>query len=149
MTEAMATRARAEADRNRRYRWFGELTRTRTQRVLASSQLCVLSSRMEGGANALSEAIVAGVPVLASRIDGNVGILGEDYPGLFDVGNTRELAQLLIRAETEQHFLSDLRQRVKKLAPLFNPQRERRAWSNLLRELALEFIVGHSQYHLR
>jgi glycosyltransferase involved in cell wall biosynthesis len=89
------------------------------------------------------------VPVLASRIDGNVGILGEDYPGLFDVGDTRELARLLIRAETEQHFLSDLRQRVKKLAPLFNPQRERRAWSNLLRELASEFIVGHSQYHLR
>src|ERR1051325_8813480 len=116
MTEAMARRARGEADRNHRYCWLGELTRSRAQRILAGSQLCVLSSRMEGGANALSEAIVAGVPVLASRIDGNVGILGEDYPGLFDVGDTRELARLLIRAETEQHFLSDLRQRVKKLA---------------------------------
>src|ERR1051325_6793092 len=147
MTEAMATRARAEADRNRRYRWFGELTRTRTQRVLASSQVCVLSSRMEGGANALSEAIVAGVPVLASRIDGNVGILGEDYPGLFDVGDTRELARLLIRAESEKDFLSDLRRRVKQLAPLFNPQRERRAWSNLLRELASEFMVGRAAFN--
>ena len=144
MTEAMARRARAEVDRNPRYQWLGELSRTRTRRILAGSQVCVLSSRMEGGANALSEAVVAGVPLLASRIDGNVGILGADYPGLFEVGDTRELARLLIRAETDDEFLSDLRRRVKQLAPLFNPNRERRAWAGLLRELASESIVGHS-----
>lgn len=83
----------------------------------------------------MSEAIVAGVPILASRIDGNIGILGQDYPGLFDVGDTRELARLLLLAESDIDFLSDLRQRVKKLAPLFNPKRERRAWADLLREL--------------
>jgi putative glycosyltransferase (TIGR04348 family) len=136
MTKAMATRAHAEADRNHRYQWLGELARSRARHILASSQICVLSSRMEGGANVLSEAIVAGVPILASRIDGNVGILGGDYPGLFDVGDTRELARLLILAEMNSVFLSDLRRRVKKLAPLFNPKRERRAWADLLRELA-------------
>ena len=135
MTAAMAKRAQAEADRNHRYEWLGELTRSRTRRILVRSQICVLSSRMEGGANALSEAIVAGVPVLASCIDGNTGILGEDYPGLFEVGDTRALARLLIRGETDKHFLSDLRRRVKRLAPLFNPNRERRAWAGLLREL--------------
>jgi len=43
--------------------------------------------------NVLSEAIVAGVPVLASRIAGNIGILGQRYPGLFRVGDARELRQ--------------------------------------------------------
>lgn len=135
MTEAMAARAQAEAARNHRYRWLGALARSRARDILARSKLCVLSSRMEGGANVLSEAIVAGVPILASRIDGNTGILGDDYPGLFDVGDTRELARLLLRAETDTAFLSDLRRRVKKLAPRFDPQRERRAWAHLIREL--------------
>jgi putative glycosyltransferase (TIGR04348 family) len=135
MTAAMASRAQAEAAGNDRYQWFGELSRPRARRVLASSQICVLSSRMEGGANVLSEAIVAGVPILASRIDGNIGILGESYPGLFDVSDTRELASLLLLAETNTDFLNDLRRRVKKLAPLFDRQRERRAWADLLREL--------------
>jgi|SRR6185369_2198343 len=135
MTKAMATRAHAEATRNHRYQWYGELAKSRVQRILAASQICVLSSRMEGGANVLSEAIVAGVPILASRIDGNVGILGLEYPGLFNVGATPELARLLNRAETDTDFLSDLRRRVKKLAPLFSPKRERKAWADLLREL--------------
>src|SRR5215208_6571733 len=135
MTKAMATRAHSEATRNHRYQWYGELAGSRAQRILAASQICVLSSQMEGGANVLSEAIVAGVPILASRIDGNVGILGPDYPGLFNVGDTCELARLLNLAETDTDFLSDLRRRVKKLAPLFSPKRERQAWTDLLREL--------------
>ena len=135
MTTAMARRAQAEAARNRRYRWLGALTQSRVRSILAKSQLCVLSSRMEGGANVLSEAIVAAVPILASRIDGNTGILREDYPGLFDVGDTRQLAELLRRAETDTVFRPNLRRRVKKLAPLFDPQHERRAWAHLIREL--------------
>jgi putative glycosyltransferase (TIGR04348 family) len=135
MTKAMATRAHSEATRNHRYQWYGELARSRAQRILAGSQICVLSSQMEGGANVLSEAIVAGVPILASRIDGNVGILGPGYPGLFNVGDTWELARLLNLAETDPDFLSDLRRRVKKLAPLFSPKLERQAWADLLREL--------------
>ncbi|HJY28131.1 MAG TPA: hypothetical protein VJ306_08905, partial [Pyrinomonadaceae bacterium] len=71
----------------------------------------------------------------ASRIDGNVGILGPDYAGLFNVGDTSELARLLNLAETDPDFLSDLRRRVKKLAPLFSPKLERQAWADLLREL--------------
>jgi hypothetical protein len=52
----------------------------------------------------LSEAIVASVPVIASRILGTVGILGADYPGYFTVGDTRELMRLLICAETRPDF---------------------------------------------
>jgi len=135
MTKAMEQRARSEMKINQRYRWLGELPHADLFHVLATSDLCVISSRSEGGANVLSEAIVASVPVLASRINGNVGILGVDYPGLFDVGDTRRLAQLLRRAETEPDFLSELKARCKELGPLFNPKREERALKDLIEEL--------------
>jgi len=134
MTKQMAQRACREMKINRRYQWLAELSRSRTFRILARSQLCIVSSRMEGGANILSEAIVASVPVLASRIDGNVGILGADYQGLFHVGDTPQLTRLLTRAETDPSFLAELRTRVKKLAPLFDPAKEEQAWARLLRE---------------
>jgi putative glycosyltransferase (TIGR04348 family) len=135
MIEALAARARKEMQNNHRYEWLGEQSERQVRRILANSQVCVISSRMEGGANVLSEAITASVPILASCIAGNVGILGEDYPGYFDVGDTKELAQLLIRAETFPEYLSELRARVKSLAFLFTPAREQKAWSNLNKEL--------------
>src|SRR6266566_9484187 len=78
MTNAMKQRARSEMKTNERYHWLGELPRARLLNILAKSHLCVISSRSEGGANVLSEAVVASVPVLASRVNGNVGILGVD-----------------------------------------------------------------------
>ena len=138
MTDAMAARARRETRINHRYQWLGEQPQSRVHRILARSRLCVLSSRMEGGANVLSEAIVASVPILASRIDGNVGILGADYPGYFGVGDTKQLAQLLTYAETCPEYLAKLRTRCKSLAPLFEPAREEKAWADLVCELARE-----------
>jgi len=135
MTAAMAARALQEMRVNHRYEWLRERSRTHVFRLLANSQICVISSRMEGGANVLSEAITASVPILASRIDGNTGILGGDYPGYFDVGGTKELAQLLTRVETSTEYLAELRDRVKSLAFLFNPAREHKAWLNLNKEL--------------
>jgi glycosyltransferase involved in cell wall biosynthesis len=96
----------------------------------------VLSSRLEGGANVLSEAIMNSVPVIASRIPGSVGILGASYPGYFTVGDTRELTRLLIRAETEPDFLALLRSQGDRLVRLFEPAREQRAWEDLLGEIA-------------
>ena len=82
----------------------------------------------------LSEAIVAGVPVLASRISGNIGILGENYPGLFRVGDTAGLRYLMLRAETDREFLRDLEGRTSKLSSLFKPEVERRTWRQLIGE---------------
>jgi putative glycosyltransferase (TIGR04348 family) len=135
MTDAMAARARKEMRVNQRYEWLGEQPRSHVRRILQKSRLCVLSSRMEGGANVLSEAIVASVPILASRIDGNVGILGADYPGYFDVGATKELARLLTRVETFPEYLAELRARVKDLDCRFSPAREQKAWADLVGEL--------------
>ena len=136
MTKAMTRRARAEMKRNKRYCWLGEQPRWRVRRILSRSQLTVLSSRVEGGANVLSESLVASVPVLASRIPGNEGLLRDDYPGYFTVSDTLGLTRLLKRAETDAAFHAYLSTRSRKLARLFDPVREEQAWSNLLSEVA-------------
>jgi putative glycosyltransferase (TIGR04348 family) len=135
LTPAMARRARSEMRRNPRYCWLGELPRAKALRVLTQSRLLVVSSRMEGGANVVSEAIAVGTPVLSSRIPGSVGLLGPDYPGYFEVGDTAGLAKLLHRAETDAPFYENLRRRCDRLRPLVDPRRERAAWRGLLREL--------------
>jgi len=90
---------------------------------------------MEGGANALGEAIVMGLPVLASRISGSIGILGCNYPGYFDVGDTAELAGLMLQCETNPEFLSEITRLCSELIPLFDPEREQASWANLIGEL--------------
>ncbi|HUG90043.1 MAG TPA: selenoneine biosynthesis selenosugar synthase SenB [Planctomycetaceae bacterium] len=136
LTDAMRRRAEAEARRNPRYRWLGEVPHGRARAILARSRLLVLSSRLEGGANVVSEALALGVPVLSSRVSGSVGLLGDGYPGFFPVGGTRELAGLLWRCETDAAFYADLKDRCGQLAWLIDPARERQAWCELLGELA-------------
>jgi putative glycosyltransferase (TIGR04348 family) len=131
----MAEQAVAEAADNPRYRWLGDLPRPRALRLLARCRLLAITSRLEGGANAVSEAIAAGVPVVSSHIAGSVGILGADYPGYFPVGDTEALAALLTRAETDAGYYKELKARCRRLRPLFRPARERAAWRGLLREL--------------
>lgn len=135
MSEQAAVRARAEMKTNPRYRWLGEQSAGRVRRILERSCLFVLSSRMEGGANVLGEAIVAGTPVLASRISGSIGILGEEYAGYFEVGDTNGLARLMRRAESDQNFIAELRKQCSRLVSLFDPAREEAAWIELLGEL--------------
>ena len=135
MSEEATARAHEEMRKNPRYRWLGEQPRWRVRQVLRRSRLFVLTSRLEGGANALGEAIVAGVPVLSSRIPGSIGILGERYPGYFGVGDTTELARLMSRAETDPTFLSGLETHCRRLASLFEPSKEQAAWVRLLEEL--------------
>ena len=98
----------------------------------------VLSSRMEGGANVISEAAVAGLPVLAARIPGSVGLLGEKYPGYFPVGDTRALKKLLLKVEREPRFFARLRSWMEALAPRFRTESEAACWAALLEGLGQE-----------
>ena len=134
----MERQARAEVETNGRYHWLGELPRPRALRLLGRCRLLVLTSLLEGGANVIGEAVVLGVPVLSSRIAGSVGLLGEDYPGYFPVGDTRALAELLRRAETDAGFYAELRARCEERRGLFDPERERASWRELLAELGDE-----------
>jgi putative glycosyltransferase (TIGR04348 family) len=135
LSEELAQQARSEAARNDRYHWLGELPRSEALGVLSRCRLLSLTSESEGGANAISEAVVAGVPVISSRIDGSIGLLGEDYPGYFPVGDTRALANLLWRAETDTKFYNALGDCGARLRPLFEPARELQSWHEVLGEL--------------
>ena len=106
------------------------------RRLLARSHAMVISSVSEGGANVISEAAVAGVPILASRMDGNVGLLGADYRAYFPVGDTEALARLLLRIESDRCFVATLHRAIARRAPLFKPDRENAAWRRLLTELS-------------
>lgn len=128
--------ARRAHEKDARYIWLGEVSRRRATVLLAQSDLMVISSRLEGGANVVSEAIVNGVPVLASLIPGNVGLLGEDYPGFFSVGDTAALARLMERAERDEAFYHALVAAGARRRPLFEPERERASWQALLAELS-------------
>jgi putative glycosyltransferase (TIGR04348 family) len=127
--------AEAEMKANPRYLWRGDRPRGEVRRLLGRARVMVLSSLSEGGANVISEAVAAGVPVLASRIDGSVGLLGRDYPGYFPVGDIAMLARLLDRAETSPDFLVRLQRAIKRRAYLFRPARERAAWKHLIAEV--------------
>ena len=135
LTPAMKARALRESRFNPRYEWLGELSEARVARLLQRSRLMVLSSRLEGGANVISEAIACGTPVLASRIPGSVGLLGEDYRGYFPTGDTRALAAMLSRCERDPSFLQSLRESLNRLRPRFAPSLERASLESLIAEL--------------
>jgi putative glycosyltransferase (TIGR04348 family) len=110
-----------------RYVWLAEQPHGATLRHIAAARALVVASVMEGGANVIIEALNAGVPVLASRIPGNVGMLGRDYSGYFTLGDHEELARLLDRACRDRAFLTELERQCAERAPLFAPEREQAA----------------------
>ena len=114
------------------YRWLGNLPHAATRQRLKRSHLMVITSTMEGGANVIIEAITSGVPVLASDISGNRGMLGEQYAGYFPLGDSLKLAQLIERAASDAKFSGRLQKQCAARAPLFTPQRERAALLKLV-----------------
>lgn len=117
------------------YRWLGPLAPDEARRLIARSRALVHMSRVEGGANVVIEALRSGTPVLASRIDGNLGLLGDDHPGFFEVGDAGDLAQAMRRFFGDPAFAGQLLQHGKRLSPRFAPEREADALRHLLREL--------------
>ena len=105
-----------------------------TLRTLASSHLHAITSRMEGGANAVCEALALGVPTVSTHIPGSIGLLGQDYPGYFPFGDTEALAQLIDRAETDPIFYQSLTTKCGDRAPLVRPEQEQAAWMQLMDE---------------
>jgi putative glycosyltransferase (TIGR04348 family) len=119
------------------YRWLGGLPHEETRRRIQRAHLLIHCSRMEGGAHVIMEAVACGTPVLASHIDGNIGMLGADYAGYFPWGDAAALAALVRRcrpADTDP-LLATLQRQCAKRAPLFAPEAERAALHTLVREL--------------
>jgi glycosyltransferase involved in cell wall biosynthesis len=95
----------------------------------------VHTSRMEGGAHVVMEAVRSGTPVLASRIAGNVGMLGADYAGYFDWDNATQLVELLRRCRQDTIFYAHLQAQCAARAPLFARQAEQLAVHQLVTDL--------------
>ena len=134
-TPEYAKLAQAEMNTNTRYQWHGEIAHHKIRQVYRRTHLLVLPSRMEGGANVISEAIVAGVPVIASDIEGSVGLLGDDYAGYYAVENEQALSTLLLKAESDTAYYKKLEQACIARQPLFTLENETRGWRELLKKV--------------
>lgn len=134
-----AEAARATESQACRYRWLGPLPHAQARRAIARAHVLVHPSAMEGGAHVVMEAVRSGTPVLASRVGGNVGMLGPDYAGYFAHDDAQALAALLRQCRREQAdpqgLLARLTRQCEARAPLFDPARERDALRQLIEEL--------------
>jgi putative glycosyltransferase (TIGR04348 family) len=124
--------ARATARSTPHYRWLGGLPAPEARALIRRSPLLLHPSRDEGGATAIVEALQSGRAVIASDCDGNVGLLGTRYPGLFPVGDMEAARALLLRAENEPRFLQRLLVAARRRARLFTPAREGRSLRRLV-----------------
>lgn len=132
---ALADEARRTMADCPRYRWLGGLPPDETRERIARAHALVHPSRMEGGANVVIEALRSHVPVLASRIDGNVGLLGTDYDGYFAVGDVAALAALMLRFAGEPAFAARLTAQCAAREHLFAPAAEEAAVKHLLADM--------------
>jgi putative glycosyltransferase (TIGR04348 family) len=132
---ALEQAARDAQAGNPRYRWLGALPHARARQRLNRCHAMVIASTMEGGANVIIEAVTSGVPVLASDISGNRGMLGEDYAGYFPLGDAAALARLVERSAGDAGFDALLRRQCAARAALFAPHVEQAALLGLLERL--------------
>jgi putative glycosyltransferase (TIGR04348 family) len=137
LDQQLEAQAQATQRQQACYRWLGNLPHAATRQRLKRSALMVISSVMEGGANVIIEAVTSGVPVLASDISGNRGMLGDDYAGYFPAGDSLALAQLIERARTDTSFYATLHAQCMARAPLFAPEREQSALRQMVDNLLL------------
>ena len=136
---ALGAAARATMFACPNYRWLGSMPHEATRRRIQRAHLLVHCSRMEGGAHVIMEAVCSGTPVLASRIPGNMGMLGSGYGGYFPWGDAAVLAALLRQAcdemNSDTHMMAALKAQCRLRAPLFSPAAERAALLALLQDL--------------
>lgn len=140
---ALGAEATALAAALPQFRWLGGLPHGAVRQRIQAAHVLVHASRMEGGAHVLIEAMRSGTPVLASRIDGNLGLLGEDYPGLFEPGDDGALALLLEQARDDIDMLPALMARLAPRASRFAPEAERAALHELIGRLLARRHPGH------
>ncbi len=144
MTPVMAREARRWMRREPRYRWIEGRPHGVTLDWIARSHLLVVSSVMEGGANVICEAARIGTPVVASRISGNVGMLGRGYPGFYPLFDAQALAGRIARAAGNARYRSGLKAALRARRALFAPRAERAALGAVVDE-----VLGRSHGRLR
>ncbi len=129
---------------------YGECTSTGSENVIehgifshdtmldamSSAGVLLNTSFQEGGANAICEAVTMGLPVVASAIPGNIGMLGEDYAGLFPSNDLDALVNMLEKTANDPDFYALLKKQLAARAPLFTYAQESESWQDLLNGLS-------------
>lgn len=134
-SDAWRVAAESEMQLNDRYRWHGPIDRDGARRLLATADVLACTSKLEGGANVVSEAIAHGVAVVGTDIGGNRGLLGDDHPGLVDVGDHQALTRVFHRLDTDRSVLEELTQRSVERRWMTDPLHERRQLGAVLDQL--------------
>ncbi len=111
--------------------WAGKVSHEVVLREMSRADLLLNTSTQEGGANAICEAVVMGLPVLASEIQGNIGMLGRDYAGFFPVGDAKVLAQRVMECAEGEDLYRTLKTQVAERAGLFSYETEAGEWLRL------------------
>ena len=124
LSDSFQVRAERELSQNENWNWLRSVEYAKVQQLMRNSDVLVNSSRSEGAPNVLFEAIGWRLPIIASRIDGHVGVLGADYRGYFKVGDTDGLQKLLVRCARDEAFYRQLVTAVEKLARKYQPGNE-------------------------
>ena len=143
---ALGDEARATMATAPNYRWLGGLPHEAVRRRIQRAHLLIHTSRIEGGAHVIMEAVTSGTPVLASAVDGNIGMLGADYAGYFPCDDVEALVALLLRCREAaaaaagdgtppENLLQRLAAQCHERAPLFAPERERAELHRLVNDL--------------
>jgi putative glycosyltransferase (TIGR04348 family) len=142
---AWDARARDTAAVHANYQWLGALPRDAARARLATSHAMVIASTMEGGANVIIEAVTSGVPVLASDIDGNRGMLGSDYAGYFPPGDAAALAALIDKSFDDPAWYAQLAAQCAARAALFAPGAEKAALRELVDNLLRAVTISTTE----
>lgn len=114
------------------FHWAGQVSHMQNLEKLQSAHLLLNTSHAEGGANAICEALSIGIPVIASDIRGNIGMLGKFYAGLFTKNNAEMAVELLIKARQNPHFYTYLKQQTKERATKFSFDSEYSEWEKII-----------------
>jgi putative glycosyltransferase (TIGR04348 family) len=137
LDETLAAIAQKLSAENPHYRWAGAMTHGLTRAAIKRAHVLIHPSIMEGGANVIVEALTSGTPVIASKISGNVGMLGQTYEGYFPVGDDTALLDLLKRCADDRNFMFRLGNACQARAKLFLPETERDSLRNIVNRLLL------------
>ncbi len=141
---ALGLAAEATQRAHAHYRWLGNVSHSVARQRLKRSQVMVIASKLEGGANVIIEAVTSGVPVIASDISGNRGMLGEDYAGYFPAGDSAALTRMIEKYHTDATFYQRLKTQCQARAALFTPEREQTALLQLVDNVLSRQASQHS-----
>lgn len=136
LTDESKKLATSEMRSNPRYAWLGSVSNQAAKDLLCQSHATIVSSHYEGGCNVISDAVVNSIPILTSRMDASLGLLGEGYAGLFDIENTDQLLQLMIKLESDESLRKTILGQLNSAKPIFSPDKEFAAWEALLQSVA-------------